>query len=119
MDLEAIKKQAQQKASESTGDFAPWLEFEEGDEFLGTISEVRGNPWEEGKLMYEVVDLETGEAFSLRTHRALVSQITAQKAEVGDFIYVKYLGMTKAQDSSFKYNNYEVGVVKPEDVVEG
>jgi len=112
MDLESIKKQAMQAAEDFVSDFAPWLDFKEGDEFLGTISEIRKNPWTEGKFLYEVVDLSSAETFCLRTHTALSSQIEQQSGEVGDYIYIKYLGLTKAKDSNYKYNNYEVGIVK-------
>ena len=112
MDLESIKKQAMQAAEDFVADFAPWLDFKENDEFLGTISEIRKNPWTEGKFLYEVVDLSSAETFCLRTHTALSSQIEQQDGQVGDYIYIKYLGLTKAKDSNCKYNNYEVGIVK-------
>jgi hypothetical protein len=118
MDLEAIKAKAKENSEKSTGDFPPWLSFEEeGQEFLGIISEIRDNPWEEGQHLYEVVGVgEDEETYTLKSHRALVSQIVAQKAQIGDYIYIKYLGMAKSTESKQKYNAYEVGIVKPDEV---
>lgn len=119
MDIDSIRQKARQNAEDHVGgDFPPWLELDVDEEFLGMISGIRENPWDEGKLLYEVADIETGEVYSLKTHRALISQVEKQKGEVGDYIYVKSLGKAKAKDSSYKYNNYEVGIVKPEEMEE-
>lgn len=118
MDIDALRQKAKEKAENDTGDYPPWLELNKDEEFIGNISGVRPSPWDEDASLYEVTDAEFNETFTLRTHRALMSKVVAAKPNIGDFIYIKYLGMQKAKESSFKYNAYEVAVLSAEEVEE-
>ena len=121
LDMKKVRALAAKKAEESSeqGDFPPWLDLDVDEEFVGKIVTVRKNKWDDtGKThIYEVHQLDDeDEVFSLRAHKALVSKIGKQEGKAGDTIYIKALGKVKSQESKFKYNDYEVAVMTPEEV---
>lgn len=124
MDMKALRKIASQKAEdmkESGGDFAPWLELDEGEEFVGRITVVRENTFDDtGKTsLYEAVSIDDEDSvFTLPAHKSCVSKMAKFKPEEGQIVYLKYLGKVKSTKSKFKYNDYEVAVLTEEEAEE-
>jgi hypothetical protein len=125
MDMKALRKIASQKAedmkNESSGDYAPWLTLDEGEEFVGRITVIRDNTFDDsGKTnLYEAVSLDDEDsAFTLPAHAACVSKMAKFKPEVGQVVYIKYLGKVKSTKSKFKYNDYEVAVLTEDEAEE-
>jgi hypothetical protein len=125
MDMRKLRAIATQKAEdmkgEGGGDYAPWLTLDEGEEFVGVITVIRDNTFDDsGKThLYEATSLEDPDStFTLPAHAACVSKLAKFKPEVGQTVYVKYLGKVKSTKSKFKYNDYEVAVLTEEDMEE-
>ena len=125
MDMKALRKIANQKSedmkSESGGDFAPWLTLDEGEEFVGRITVIRDNTFDEsGKTnLYEAASLDDeASVFTLPAHKSCVSKMAKFKPEEGQIVYLKYLGKVKSTKSKFKYNDYEVAVLSEEEAEE-
>ena len=95
MDFKALRKIASQKAEdmrESGGDFAPWLERDEGEEFVGRITVIRENTFDDtGKThLYEAVSIDDEDSvFTLPSHKACVSKMAKFKLEEGQAVYIK------------------------------
>jgi hypothetical protein len=124
LDMKKLRNLAEQKnedAKGSGGDFAPWLDMKEDDEFVGTVVDIRANTFDDsGKThMFEVTSFENpDERYTLRAHKSLVSKLEKQGAAIGDVVYVKCIGQVKSQKSKFKYNDYIVAVLTEEEIAD-
>jgi hypothetical protein len=124
MDMRKLRAIANQKAEDMKGeggDFAPWLTLDEGEEFVGRITVIRENTFDDtGKTsLYEAVSLEDEDSvFTLPAHKSCVSKMAKFKPEEGQIVYLKYLGKVKSTKSKFKYNDYEVAVLTDEEAEE-
>ena len=129
MDMKKLRAAAAQRNEELSGgeggDFPDWLDINDGEEFIGKITKIRNNTFDDsGKThMFEVHSIDNeDEVYTLRAHKALVSKVEKQQPEVGSIIYIHNIGKVKSQKSKFKYNDYEVLVITQEeydDMVEG
>jgi hypothetical protein len=125
LDLRKLRALAAEKAEDMKGkgggDYPPWMDLDEDEEFVGTITEIRENTFDDsGKThMYEVASLAApDEKFTLRAHKSLVSKLEKQDPEIGSIVYIKNIGKVKSQKSKFKYNDYEVLVLSKEEYEE-
>jgi hypothetical protein len=111
-------QKAEDMKGEGGGDYAPWLELDEGEEFVGVITVVRENTFDEtGKTsLYEARSIDDPDStFTLPAHKSCVSKLAKFKPEEGQIVYLKYLGKVKSTKSKFKYNDYEVAVLTEEE----
>jgi hypothetical protein len=120
--LRALAAEKQEQLSSGSGEeYPPWLDLAVEEEFVGKITKVRANSFDDtGKThIYEVSKIDDDDdIYTLRAQKALLSKIEKQNPEVGSVIYIKYLGKVKSTKSNFKFNDYEVAILTDEEYEE-
>ena len=120
--LRALAAEKQEQMSSGSGEeYPPWLDLAVEEEFVGKITKVRANSFDDtGKThIYEVSKIDDeDDIYTLRAQKALLSKIEKQNPEVGSVIYIKYLGKVKSTKSNFKFNDYEVAILTDEEYEE-
>lgn len=119
--LRALAAEKQEQMAGSGEEYPPWLDLAVEEEFVGKITKVRDNSFDDtGKThIYEVCKIDDeDDIYTLRAQKALLSKIEKQNPEVGSVIYIKYLGKVKSTKSNFKFNDYEVAILSDEEYEE-
>lgn len=121
-----------ERMTSGSGDYPPWMNEDgdddlpegpiqgEGDVLQGEIVGMRDDPWaEEGEDPDPILHVkdDDGDVWSTRTHSILVNLINDQDVEVGDYIRIRHNGNFKT-DTGQVANDYEIGVVKADELEE-
>lgn len=104
------------------GEYPDWWEPEaEGDQIQGTVVEVRDDPWaeEEDREPAKILEIHTddGEEYSTRPHSVLDQLIKTDNVEEKDYVRIEYKGAYRTNSGNMA-NNYELGVVKSDELEE-
>jgi len=97
------------------GSYPPfWNPRNEGDKLVGTVTMIRGNPWQEGMNLYHIKEITTGKEYTTPGNVVLIRMLTEEGVQVGDLVYIKYVGKQPSKRGrSIKL--YEVAVMKKDE----
>lgn len=102
-----------------SGQWPTFFPFDaEGVVFIGQISgEHQSDYWDKDNPLrvMHAIEVKTGEEFSMPTVRGVQAAWNSLKVEVGDYVYLEYLGETKLKRGAGKVKSYNVSKLTEEE----
>ena len=84
---------------------------EEGDSVIGTITMIQPNFFNPEKTQYFIRSAKDQTEYSLPSNMVLIRLLEQQKAKVGDYVLVRYLGSNISEKSGNPVKIFEASVV--------